>query len=164
MAEILRQNTTEDVDPALLDTYKLQRRSAPVADRRDVQELVDALLGAKSPVIVAGQGILYAEACDELKTLAELTQTPVMSTLNGKSCFPENHPLSLGCAGGARPDPGVAENRAALDAAKLMPRNLSAAADQPDCSQTLFGMTFDMPFGVAPVGLSGHFGRQRRLG
>ena len=53
-------------------------------------------------MIVAGQGILYAEAWDELLALAELTQTPVMTTLNGKSAFPENHALALGCAGGSR--------------------------------------------------------------
>lgn len=96
---------TEEVSPALLDAYKPQRRSAPVAVAQDVRELVDMLLGAANPVIVAGQGILYGEACAELLTLAELTRIPVMSTLNGKSCFPENHPLALGCAGGSRPDP-----------------------------------------------------------
>ena len=36
--------------------------------------------------------------------LAELAQIPVISTLNGKGCFPECHPLSLGCAGFSRPD------------------------------------------------------------
>ncbi len=95
---------TEQVDPALADSYRPQRRSAPVADPADVRDLVDALLNAKSPVIVAGQGILYAGASDELVALSELTRTPVISTLNGKSCFPENHPLSLGCAGLSRPD------------------------------------------------------------
>ena len=95
---------TEEVDPALLDAYRVQRRSAPVADAHEVRELVDRLLGARNPVIVAGQGILYAQAGDELRTLAELTRTPVMSTQNGKSCFPEDHPLALGCAGNSRPD------------------------------------------------------------
>ncbi|MEM6415945.1 MAG: thiamine pyrophosphate-requiring protein [Pseudomonadota bacterium] len=94
----------QDVEDALLDTYCPQRRSAPVANPSDVKELAEALLKAQAPVIVAGQGILYADACEELKTLAELTQTPVMTTLNGKSAFPENHPLSLGCGGRARPD------------------------------------------------------------
>ena len=94
---------TEDVDAALLETYRPQRSSAPVADGQDVRELVDALLGAACPVIVAGQGILYAGASAELLALAEATGTPVMSTLNGKSAFPEDHPLALGCAGGARP-------------------------------------------------------------
>lgn len=96
---------TEEVDAALADGYKPAHRSAPAADPRDIAGLVDALLDSESPVIVAGQGILYADACTELATLAELTRIPVMSTLNGKSCFPENHPLALGCAGGSRPDP-----------------------------------------------------------
>lgn len=66
------------------------------ADPDDVRDLVKALLGASDPVINAGQGVLYAEATDELVALAELTGIPVMTTLNGKSGFPENHPLSLG--------------------------------------------------------------------
>lgn len=93
-----------EVDPGLAAQYRVQRRSTPVADPRDIQDLTDAILGARAPVIVAGQGVLYAEACGELLELAELTQVPVMSTLNGKSCFPENHALALGCGGYSRPD------------------------------------------------------------
>ena len=95
----------EEVDPALLDSYKVQRRSAPVANSDDVRGLVDRLLAASNPVIVAGQGILQAGACEELRELAELTRTPVMSTQNAKSCIPEDHALALGCAGNSRPDP-----------------------------------------------------------
>ena len=95
----------EEVDPSLLDAYRVQRRSAPVANGEDVRALVERLLAARSPLIVAGQGILYGGACDELRELAELTRTPVMSTQNGKSCFPEDHALALGCAGNSRPDP-----------------------------------------------------------
>ena len=54
------------------------------------------LVEAKCPVILAGQGVLYAEATEELVRLAELLQVPVMTTLVGKSAFPEDHPLSLG--------------------------------------------------------------------
>jgi len=61
------------------------------------------LLTAQSPVIVAGQGIHMAEAWEELRRLAELAQVPVMTTMNGKSTFPENHPLSLGAGGNSRP-------------------------------------------------------------
>ncbi len=92
-----------EVSPALLEGYRPQRRSAPVAAAGEVRELVDMLLAARRPAIVAGQGILYAGAWDELLALAEVTQTPVMTTLNGKSAFPENHPLALGCAGASRP-------------------------------------------------------------
>ncbi len=98
---------TADVDRSLLDEYRPQRRSAPVASGDDIEALVDAMLAAKNPVIVAGQGILYAQASLALTRLAELARVPVITTLNGKSCFPENHALALGCAGGARPDPVV---------------------------------------------------------
>ena len=97
----------EEVDPSLLDAYRVQRRSAPVANGEDVRGLVERLLAARRPLIVAGQGILYGGACEELRELAELTRTPVMSTQNGKSCFPEDHALALGCAGNSRPDPVV---------------------------------------------------------
>jgi thiamine pyrophosphate-dependent acetolactate synthase large subunit-like protein len=95
---------TQDVNPGLIDQYRLQRRSTPCADVADISKLVDRLLDANAPVIIAGQGILYADATDELIQLAELAQIPVISTLNGKGCFPESHPLSLGCAGFSRPD------------------------------------------------------------
>jgi acetolactate synthase-1/2/3 large subunit len=76
--------------------YAPVKRAAPVGDPRDVKEAVRMLLAAKAPVILAGQGVLYAEAWDELKAFAELTQVPVLTTLQGKSAFPEDHPLALG--------------------------------------------------------------------
>ena len=75
------------------------RRSAPHADPKDVADVLDALLGAKTPVIVAGQGVLYAQSTNELVALAERLQVPVMTTLNGKSAFPEDHPMALGTGG-----------------------------------------------------------------
>jgi acetolactate synthase-1/2/3 large subunit len=67
-------------------------------DPVDVREVASALMSAKNLVIHAGQGVLYAEATDELEQLAELLQAPVMTTLPGKSGFPENHPLALGAS------------------------------------------------------------------
>lgn len=80
--------------------YQPQRRFSPSGDERDVREAVEVLLSAKAPVIWAGQGVIYAEAWAELKELSELLQVPVMSSLNGKGAFPENHPLALGTANG----------------------------------------------------------------
>ena len=57
------------------------------------------LIEARCPVILAGQGVLYAHASDELVQLAELLQAPVMTTVDGKSAFPEDHALSLGSGG-----------------------------------------------------------------
>lgn len=75
--------------------------SAP--NPRDVAEAAKILAQAKNPVICAGQGVLYAEASAELVELAETIGAPVATTLEGKSAFPENHPLSLGTASGVGP-------------------------------------------------------------
>jgi thiamine pyrophosphate-dependent acetolactate synthase large subunit-like protein len=69
----------------------------------DVAETARRLLAASNPVIVAGQGVLYARASKELVALAERTGIPVATTLNGKSAFPEDHPLALGTAARTRP-------------------------------------------------------------
>ncbi len=69
----------------------------------DVAETARRLLAASDPVILAGQGVLYARASDELVALAERTAIPVATTLNGKSAFPEDHPLALGTAARTRP-------------------------------------------------------------
>ncbi len=66
---------------------------------RDVEIALRALIEAKNPVIYVGQGVFYADACDELLKFVELVQAPVMTTLKAKSAFPENHPLSLGVTG-----------------------------------------------------------------
>jgi thiamine pyrophosphate-dependent acetolactate synthase large subunit-like protein len=73
------------------------------ASSADVAETASRLLEAINPVILAGQGVLYARASTELVALAERTGIPVATTLNGKSAFPEDHPLSLGTAARTRP-------------------------------------------------------------
>lgn len=83
--------------------YRPFRVSRPQGDPRDVEEALNVLLSARAPVIVAGQGVLYAEAWDELREFAELVGVPVMTTLNGKGAFPEDHPLALGAGGRTRP-------------------------------------------------------------
>ncbi len=75
-------------------------------DITDVRRAAAALVEAKSPVIYAGQGIHWARAWEPLKKLAQLLGTPVATSLQGKSAFPEDHPLSLGAGGHSFP-PGV---------------------------------------------------------
>ncbi|MGO7171942.1 thiamine pyrophosphate-requiring protein [Rhizobium leguminosarum] len=88
---------------ALPADHRRPRRSVPQAGDREVVDLAESLLAAKNPVILAGQGVLSASATPELIELAELLNIPVMTTPNGKSAFPEDHPLALGTAGRARP-------------------------------------------------------------
>ena len=66
------------------------------ADPGAVQETAERLLQAESPMIWVGQGVLYAEASEELQRVAELLGAPVMTTLQGKGAFPETHPLAAG--------------------------------------------------------------------
>jgi acetolactate synthase-1/2/3 large subunit len=61
------------------------------------------LLAARNPVIFAGQGVLYAEASEQLAALAELIPAPVLTTNPGKSAIPESHPLALGASTRSRP-------------------------------------------------------------
>ena len=80
-------------------TYQSPPRLRSMADPDDVERILDTLLSAARPVLIAGHGALYAEAWDELRELAELLQIPVTTSLLGKSVFPESHELALGCAG-----------------------------------------------------------------
>ena len=72
-------------------------------DPSDVKRVAEALINAENAIIRAGNGILYSGASNELLELAELLQIPVFTTMQGKSAFPENHPLSLGAGGRTRP-------------------------------------------------------------
>ncbi len=98
MVELPRDLLALDIGSDVLDHQPIRAtRSAPSAD--DVEDTVRLLVDATCPVILAGQGVLYAEASDELVQLAELLQSPVMTTVDGKSAFPEDHALALGSGG-----------------------------------------------------------------
>ena len=71
------------------------------ADRQDIDKAADILVRASYPIMNVGGGVLWADASEEVKELAELLSMPVASTLIGKGAFPEDHPLSIG--GGAYP-------------------------------------------------------------
>ncbi|HKZ06435.1 MAG TPA: thiamine pyrophosphate-requiring protein, partial [Methylomirabilota bacterium] len=83
--------------------YKATPRTRVAPDARDVSEAARALVAAERPVIYAGQGVHYAKAWPLLRELAELLECPVTTSLEGKSAFPENHPLSLGSGGRSLP-------------------------------------------------------------
>ena len=72
-------------------------RSQPA--QADIDAAAEALIAADNPAIYAGQGVHWAEAYDELRDLVEHLAIPVMTSLPGKSCFDETHPLALGSGG-----------------------------------------------------------------
>ena len=97
MVEIPVDLWNEEVAEPLAYKPALRARSGP--DPRAVAEVARVLVEAQRPVIYAGQGVHYAKAWSQLRQLAELLEAPVTTSLQGKSAFPENHPLSLGSGG-----------------------------------------------------------------
>ncbi|RUZ33726.1 3D-(3,5/4)-trihydroxycyclohexane-1,2-dione acylhydrolase (decyclizing), partial [Mesorhizobium sp. M7A.F.Ca.US.003.02.1.1] len=74
-----------------------QRRPRP--DRQELAAAVAALKGAKKPLVIAGGGVLYSQASDELAKFAEGAGIPVCETQGGKSSLPDDHPLNMAAVG-----------------------------------------------------------------
>ncbi len=66
---------------------------------RQIRLFAQEIARAERPVILAGHGVLIADATEELRELAEKAQIPVAHTLLGVSAMDETHPLSLGFVG-----------------------------------------------------------------
>ena len=96
LLEIARDVWDAEFEEDLEYTPVRGNKTAP--DPAEVADVARVLLEADNLFVQAGQGCLYAEASDELLEFAELLQAPVMTTMPGKSVFPEDHPLALGAS------------------------------------------------------------------
>src|SRR5215469_2987054 len=85
-----------DFDPG---TYEPLPVYKPAATRAQIGKALDMLGRAERPLIVAGGGIINADATDLLVAFAELVNVPVIPTMMGWGCLPDNHPLMAGMAG-----------------------------------------------------------------
>ncbi|MFF7370452.1 MULTISPECIES: glyoxylate carboligase [Streptomyces] len=90
------QLTEIEFDP---ETYEPLPVYKPAATRAQIEKAISFLLESERPVIVAGGGIIGADACDLLTEFAELTQTPVVPTLMGWGALPDDHELNAGMVG-----------------------------------------------------------------
>src|SRR5262245_35523165 len=66
---------------------------------RQVREAARMITDAKKPVLYVGGGVIKAQASAELRSLAELTGAPVVTTLMARGAFPDSHPQHLGMPG-----------------------------------------------------------------
>jgi acetolactate synthase-1/2/3 large subunit len=101
LIEVALDLWNEEVPDSWAYVPSFTARSGP--DPAAVADAARTLATAERPVIYAGQGVHYARAWTELKGLAESWNIPVTTSIEGKSAFPENHPLSLGSGGRANP-------------------------------------------------------------
>jgi len=85
-----------EYDPSVDEPLAIAR---PKPARGAIRRALDMLLEAKRPLIVAGGGIINAEASELLVEFAELTHTPVVPTLMGWGSIPDDHPLNAGMVG-----------------------------------------------------------------
>ena len=89
----------DEVDDAPSDVEVSYPRHRPAPDDEDIEAVLDLLRDADSPVVLAGEGVVRADACDALSRFAEETDTPVVTTINGKGAVAETEPYSLGVVG-----------------------------------------------------------------
>ncbi|MEY9846818.1 glyoxylate carboligase [Streptacidiphilus sp. MAP5-3] len=82
-----------------IDTYEPLPVYKPSATRAQVEKALDLLQASERPLIVAGGGIINADAADLLVEFAELTGVPVVPTLMGWGTIPDDHPLTAGMVG-----------------------------------------------------------------
>ena len=96
MVEIPADIAEAESSELIHQNYIPSSRFRSGADESDVLKAAELLLSADFPVIYAGQGVIYADACDELVELAELTKIAVTTTMAGKGAIDERHDLALG--------------------------------------------------------------------
>ena len=91
------QAATEFEWPSSIDLPGYHPVTRPHA--KQVREAARMILDAKRPVLYVGGGLIRAGAAPALRTLAELTGIPVVTTLMARGCFPDSHDLNLGMPG-----------------------------------------------------------------
>ena len=82
-----------------MDVYEPLQVFKPAASRRQIEKAMEMLDAAEKPLIVAGGGIINANASDLLVAFAEITGIPVIPTLMGWGAIPDDHPLMAGMVG-----------------------------------------------------------------
>ncbi|MFE4061047.1 glyoxylate carboligase [Streptomyces sp. NPDC059096] len=90
------QMTEIEFDP---DTYTPLPVYRPAATREQIDKAIELLQAAERPLLVAGGGVINADASDLLVEFAELTGVPVVPTLMGWGSIPDDHPLMAGMVG-----------------------------------------------------------------
>ena len=82
-----------------IDAYEPLPPAKPAATSAQAEKILDLIAEAEHPIIIAGGGIINADAADRLVEFAELTSIPVSPTLMGWGAIADDHPLAAGMVG-----------------------------------------------------------------
>jgi acetolactate synthase-1/2/3 large subunit len=94
--DVLQEQTTFSWPPEIkLPGYRPTTRP----HGKQIREAARLVAAARRPVLYVGGGVIKAEASEELRTLAEMTGAPVVTTLMARGAFPDSHPQHVGMPG-----------------------------------------------------------------
>ncbi|WBU56184.1 3D-(3,5/4)-trihydroxycyclohexane-1,2-dione acylhydrolase (decyclizing) [Paracoccus sediminicola] len=129
--------------------WRIRRPAPDPAELEDVAELIRT---AKAPVIVAGGGVIYAQAEDALAEFASRHNIPVIETQAGKSALPQSHAMNYGAAG---VDGAAAANEMAAQADLVIGIG-TRLQDFTTGSRTLFGEAKLTSINIQPYDAAKH--------
>lgn len=81
---------------ATVPPFKLMR---PVPSPKEIEQVVETLLGARKPLLIAGGGVVRSGATSEFRALLEMTGFPAISTVMGRGVLPPHSALNIGSGG-----------------------------------------------------------------
>ena len=96
MVEIPIDIADKEIDESAVSQYQKAITVRSSADEDAVMRVAKTILTSNTPLLYAGQGVIYSGASKELQELSELTNIPVATTMAGKGSIDERHSLSLG--------------------------------------------------------------------
>ncbi|WP_248961609.1 3D-(3,5/4)-trihydroxycyclohexane-1,2-dione acylhydrolase (decyclizing) [Sphaerisporangium perillae] len=140
--------------PAELFERRVWHVARPVPDSAAVERAVEAIKASRRPLIVAGGGVVYSEAWEELAAFAETHGVPVGETQAGKGVLPYDHPCALGAIGHT----GTAAANALAREADLVIGVGTRYTDFTTASRTLFGDARFVNLNVAAFDAAKHAG------
>jgi acetolactate synthase-1/2/3 large subunit len=97
--DVLIAKTNYRPSASMTSSEQMHAAQVPALSEQLISQAAQLIAQAQRPLIMAGHGIIFSNAYDELQAFAEKTSIPVITTLLGLSAFPDTHPLHIGMPG-----------------------------------------------------------------
>ncbi|HEY0540504.1 MAG TPA: 3D-(3,5/4)-trihydroxycyclohexane-1,2-dione acylhydrolase (decyclizing) [Actinoallomurus sp.] len=140
--------------PEELFAKRVWHVARPVPEPAALERAAELIRGAERPLIVAGGGVIYSRATEELRAFAEATGVPVGETQAGKGALPWDHPQAAGAIGAT----GTTAANALAREADVVIGIGTRYSDFTTASRTLFGRARFVNLNVAGFDAAKHSG------